>query len=220
MTPKFITLASVSSLALLAPAHALTIDSFTQAEVTYTDSGLKPDSASSNFKSLDSYAFGGAFTFGAMLNLHHELSLTTGFTQWDADPVVTPGFVSVEFEAEQIPVLLNYRYRLPLDSKGRFTVFAGPTAGFIHQKITVTDRQLGGLPPALVGSDSDSDWKFVYGGTVGINAKLGANWTTGASAQVLMVKASDFTSFGGAGPFIHFERTTRPSFALSLGYNW
>lgn len=220
MTPKFITLASVSSLALLAPAHALTIDPFVQAEATYTDSGLKPDSASSNLKGLDSYEFGAAFTFGTVLNLRHEVSLTTGFTRWDADPIVTPGFVSVEYEAEQIPVLLNYRYRLPLDSKERFTVFAGPTVGFIHQKITVTDRQLGGLPPALVGSESNSDWKFVYGGTVGVNASLTKHWTAGASAQVLKLGSTNFSSFGGLGPSAHFESSFRPSFAVSLGYNW
>lgn len=219
MTPKFITLASILSLALLAPAHALTINPFAQAEATYTDSGLK-DSTSVYGFGLDGYEAGIGLTLGAFVNQRHEVSIGTGLTEWTGTPVVTPGFVRVESKIEQIPVLLNYRYHLPLDAKERYTIFIGPSVGYIREKITITDHQLGGLPPALVGSDSQTDWKFAYGATIGINAKLGTHWTTGASAQVLTVEASDFTTFGGAGPYGHFDRATRPSFALSLGYNW
>jgi opacity protein-like surface antigen len=215
MPKKSIALWTIAALACATSVHALTIAPFTTAEATYTNSDLKDGNVQ-----LDSYELGAGFTGGVVLNEHHEISFSTGIVNFEADPIVTPGFVSVEFEAEQIPLLLNYRYRLPLDSKGRFTFFGGPTVGFIHQKITVTDRQLGGLPPSLVGSESNSDWLFAYGATLGLNVQLTPHWTAGVAAQVLKVESSDFSSFGGLGPSANFDSATRPSFTVSVGYGW
>ncbi len=215
MLKKPIALWAIVALASATAVHALTIAPFTAAEAAYTNSGLKDGNIQ-----LDSYELGAGFTGGVVLSRHHEISFSTGIVTFEAGPIVTPGFVSVEFEAEQIPILLNYRYRLPLDSNGRFTLFGGPSAGFIHQKITVTDRQLGGLPPSLVGSDSESEWVFAYGATIGLLAQLTPHWNAGILAQVLKVESSDFSSFGGHGPSANFDGATRASFSLSLSYGW
>jgi hypothetical protein len=218
MLKKPITLWAIVGLTSATSAHALTIAPFIAAEASFTSSGLRD--STNNLHGLDSYKLGAGLTGGVVLNGHHEISFSSGIVNFEADPIVTPGIVSVEFEAEQIPLLLNYRYRRPLDSKGRFTLFGGPTLGFVRQKITVTDRQLGGLPPALVGSESKSDWLFTYGATLGLNAQLTTHWTAGVAAQVLKVEASDFSSFGGLGPSANFDSATRPSFSLSLSYVW
>lgn len=214
-----IALWAIAALASATSVHALTIAPFTAVEATYTDANLN-SSNSVYGDGLDGYEVGVGVTFGARINGRHEVSFSTGLTEWNGTPSVTPGFVRTEVEAQQIPVLLNYRYHLPLDSKGRYTLFLGPTAGFIHQKITVTNHQLGGLPANLVGSDSSTDWVFAYGAAIGVNAQLTTHWTAGVSAQVLKVASSDFTSFGGAGPFGHFDSVIRPSFSLSLSYGW
>jgi len=214
---KIIPLAAIASFASLPLARA--VEPFAQAEATYTDSDLN-SSTSVYGDGLDGYELGVGLTFGVNLDSHHELSIGTGFTEWNGTPSVTPGFVVVDAKAEQIPVLLNYRYHLPLDAKNRYTVFFGPTAGFIHQKLTITTTNLGGLPPSLTGSDTQSDWLFAYGATAGLNAALTAHWSAGVSAQVLKVESNSFTTFGGAGPFGRFDSQTRPSFSFSVRYTW
>ena len=213
------TLAVASLVASFTPSYAITVDPFVRAEATYTDSNLN-SSTSVYGDGLDGYELGVGLTFGVHLDSCHELSIGTGHTEWTGNHSSTPGFAAEDSEAEQIPVLLNYRYHLPLDAKRRYTLFLGPTVGFIHQKLTITTTNLGGLPPPLIGSDTQSDWLFAYGATVGLNAALTTHWTVGVSAQVLKVEESEFTTFGGAGPFGKFESQTRPSFSLSVGYTW
>jgi hypothetical protein len=200
----------------VAASAAETFTPFATVEATYTDSGIK-------FKGTpwgpDGYELGAGLTFGVRINTRHELSLSTGYTKWEGDHNVIPGVVDGHAEAEQIPVLLNYRYRLPVDSKGRFTVFAGPTLGFIHEKASQTNVNLGALPPNVTGTTSDTAFKFAFGGTFGFNAKLTDHWSAGISAQVLRVESSTYSEYGGAASTT-YEAATRPSFALTMGYSW
>ena len=216
---KVIALWATVAIAPVLSAQALTVTPFALAGATYTDSDLN-SSTSIYGDGLDGYEIGVGLTFGVRLNTRHELSIGTGLTEWTGNHSSTPGFAAEDSEVEQIPVLLNYCYHLPLDSKGRYTLFFGPTAGFIHQKLTITTTNLGGLPPPLIGSDTQSDWLFAYGATVGLNAAVTTHWTVGISAQVLKVEESEFTTFGGAGPFGKFESQTRPSFTVLAGYAW
>lgn len=158
-------------------------------------------------------------TFGVRINTRHELSLSTGYTKWEGDHNVIPGFFDGQAKAEQIPVLLNYRYRLPIDSKGRFTVFAGPTLGVIHEKASQTNVNLGALPPNVTGTTSDTAFKFAFGGSLGLDAKITDHWSAGLSAQIVRVESSTYSEFGGAASTT-YETATRPSFGLCLTYTW
>lgn len=216
---QFASVLVVGLAASLASAHAAGLTPFVNAEATYTDADLN-SSTSVYGDGLDGYEIGAGLTIGVFINARHEISIGTGFTDWKGTPVINPTFVRTDTEVEQIPVLLNYRYHVPLDSQDRFTLFAGPTVGFIHQKLTVTNTNLGFLPPPLAGSETQTDWVFAYGATVGLNAAISAHWTVGLAAQVLVVEESEFTTFGGFGPFGKFERQTRPSFTVAVGYSW
>lgn len=201
---------------LASAVHAASIEPFASAEATYTDSGNK-------FKGSpwapNGYELGAGLTFGVRIDTRHELSLSTGYTKWEGDHQIIPGVVNSYSEAEQIPVLLNYRYRLPIDSKGRFTVFAGPTLGVIHEKALHNNIDLGGVPPGFAGETSDSAWRFAVGGTVGFDAKLSDRWTAGLSAQLLHVAEHTYSEYGGLAKTT-YEAATRPSFALTAGYSW
>lgn len=216
MKLKSIALGIICLLTPMASIRAVDISPFATADATYTDSGIEFKGGG---KSPDGYELGAGLTVGVRINIRHEISLSTGYTEWESDHNVIPGVFDGQAKAEQIPVLLNYRYRLPLDSKGRFTAFAGPTLGFIHEKASQTNVDLGGLPPAFVGTTSDSAWKFAAGGTVGLDAKLTDHWSAGLSAQILRVNSSTYSEYGGLAKTT-YETATRPSFSLTVGYGW
>lgn len=202
-------------------AHAATVTPFAQAEATLTDSGLK-NSISNASATKYNDEVGAGITVGVRINQRHEISLSSGYVDFTGKaPVVTPGIVSVNSKVEQVPVLLNYRYRLPVDSKGRFTVFAGPSIGIVQQKTSLTSTQLGALPANLVGTSNNNDSLFAYGATVGVDAKLSKHWSAGASAQVLEVASGGKVPFyGTTTQAVDFKSATRPTFALAVGYSW
>lgn len=197
-------------------AHATTITPFVQAEATYTDSGLKYKTSSF---APNGYELGTGLTGGVLFDQKHEISLSTGYTKWTGPHNVVVGVADGHSTAEQVPLLLNYRYHLPLDAKGRFTVFAGPSVGFIHEKHTQINVNLGALPANVTGETSDSDWKFAAGGTAGLNAKIGKGWTVGATGQVLEASGSTYSEYGGLAHTSE-KASVRPSFALTVGYSW
>ncbi len=216
-TTQAIAFAFLISLAGLASAAmAETVTPFVQAEATYTDSGLKYKG--STF-APNGYELGTGLTGGVLFDQKHEISLSTGYTKWTGPHNVVVGVADGHSTAEQVPLLLNYRYHLPLDAKGRFTVFAGPSVGFIHEKHTQTIVKLGGGYVGPTGETSDSDWKFAGGGTVGLNAKIGKAWSVGAAAQLLEASGSTYSEYGGLAHTTE-KSSLRPSFALSAGYSW
>jgi len=210
----------VSIAAVLTSIAAYAAENFTPfatVEATYTDSGNK--FKGSPIRAPDGYELGVGLTAGVRLNLRHEFSFSTGYTKFEGAHNVIPGFFDGQAKAEQIPLLLNYRYRLPIDSKGRFTVFAGPTLGFIHEKHIQHNVNLGALPANVTGTSTDSDFRFSYGGTLGFDAKLTDHWTAGLSAQLLRVDSASYSEYSGAAT-THYATVTRPSFALTIGYGW
>jgi len=195
-------------------AHAADYTPFAEAGITFTDTGYKPTF------SPKGYQAGAGLTFGAVFSGKHEISVSTGFTRWEGKHDFVPGSFETYGQTEQVPILLNYRYRYTIDQAGRYTLFAGPTAGVIREKTTDHNADLGiGLPASAVGSSSDSAWRAAMGGTVGLTAKIGKGWDASVSAQILRVSAHTFRTFGGFN-IDPYPATTRPSFALSVGYSW
>ena len=211
-------LAAIAALSGVASANAESrVTPILRAEISYSNTGYKQ-----NFAGVGSapkgYEAGPGLTAGVLINKKHEVSLSTGITKFEGSLSVDPGFSSTVLAAEQIPMLLNYRYHFALDKAERFTVFAGPTVGFIHEKFTETNTDLGGLAASAVGSFSDSAWKLAYGGTVGVKAELGKGWELTATAQALRVTGNTYSV--GSGSTYEFDSAIRPSFALSVGYSW
>ena len=195
-------------------ASAADYTPFVQAEITFTDTGYKPTF------SPKGYQAGTGLTFGAVFTGKYEISLSTGFTQWEGKHDFVPGSFNTYGQIEQVPVLLNYRYRYTLDQAGRYTLFAGPSVGVIYEKTTNHNTDLGiGLPASAIGSSSDAAWRAAMGGTAGLSAKIGKGWDVSASAQLLRVSAHTYHTFDGFNRD-PYPATTRPSFALSVGYSW
>lgn len=207
--------------ALIGTGSALAADfgtPFVRAEATYTDTGY-----TGNYG--HGYKFGPSITAGTIISNHHEFSISSSITKWTGATTSTPGIISTNTDIEQIPLLLNYRYHLPLDAKGKFTVFAGPTIGLIHEKMTYHNRDLGTLSivdPTLVGDSSDTAWKTAFGGTFGVSAKISNHWSIDASAQLLHTSKSDYAFFTKrpSQDTDFTKATTRPSFTLSANYAW
>jgi opacity protein-like surface antigen len=207
--------------ALIGTGSALAADfgtPFVRAEANYTDTGY-----TGNYG--HGYKFGPGITAGTIIANHHEFSISSSITNWTGATTSTPGIISTQTEIEQIPLLLNYRYHMPLDTKGQFTVFAGPTIGLIHEKMTYHNADLGTLltvDPTLVGDSSDTAWKTAFGGTIGISIKLNSHWSVDATAQILKTSQSNYAFYTKrAGQDEDFTKaTTRPSFTLSANYSW
>lgn len=211
---------AAAPVALPAAKSAYTFSPFVRAEVGIVDAGLDNNAATASSGKFKS-EFGGGFTAGVLLNQRHEFSLSTGYAQFEGTPVVTPGFISVNGKVEQVPVLFNYAYHLPIDSKGRWTVYGGPTIGLIHQKSSLTTSQLGGFPSSFIGTNSISENLLAYGATIGLGAKLSSHWTVGASAQVMEVASSGGVPLvGNTVNSLKFDSATRTFFALTAGYSW
>ena len=197
-----------------AAAHAADYTSFVRAEATYTDTGYKMDFAPKGYQA------GAGLTFGGLLNSEHEFSLSTGLTDWTSNHNHVAGSFDVYSKVEQVPVLLNYRFHYTLDQDARYSVFAGPTVGFIHEKFTETNTDLGlGFPASATGASSESKWEPAYGGTVGVSVKIGKGWDVSATAQFLRVESHTFRTHGGFDT-TNFKDAVRPSFALNIGYGW
>jgi hypothetical protein len=216
--------AAALALAIVASANAatpaLTVTPFVKGEVQVVKSGLK-NSISSSSAAKYSSEVGGGFTAGVLVNQKHEFSVNTGYVSFEGSPVVTPGFTSINSKVEQVPVLFNYNYRMPVDTKGRYTVYAGPTIGLIHQDMSLTTTQLGGAGSSFIGSNTKSDNLLAYGATIGVDAKISSHWTAGASVQVLKVASSGGLDIVGTNTRgIEFGSATRPMIALSVGYSW
>lgn len=199
---------------------------FIRAEVTYTNTGYSKnfDPNKSVCAAPSGYAAGAGFTTGVLIedmfnfSVSHEFSVSSGSTKWKGETATSPGPFFTHAEAQQIPVLLNYRYHYELDQAGKYTLFAGPTVGFIHETMTNVLRDPNGFT-GLAGSESASKWKPAYGGTVGLTANLTDHWTVTASAQMLHVGSSEYVTHQGEFTTITGS-ANRPSFALSAGYSW
>jgi hypothetical protein len=214
-TTKILAIATVTALTGLASAQAQSrVTPILRAEVTYTNTGYRETFAPKGYEA------GPGLTAGVLIDKVHEVSISTGYTKFEGKHNFIPADSDAFGESEQIPLLLSYRYNFALDQAGRFTVFAGPTVGFIHEKFTQNNTDLGGGgPAALFGSDSSSKFKLAYGATVGVKASIGKRWDIGASAQLLKVEGNTFTNHSGLST-AKFDDATRPSFALSVGYSW
>ena len=213
-TTKILAIATVTALTGLASAQAQSrVTPILRAEVTYTDTGYSEAFVPKGYEA------GPGLTAGVLIDKKHEVSISTSYTSFDGEPNVTAGSDILTTESEQIPVLLNYRYNFALDKGGRYTLFAGPTVGFIHETFTINETDLGGLIPALRGSDSDTKWKLAYGGTIGFKALIGKGWDVSASAQLLKVSGSSYATHTGLLT-AELDSAIRPSFALSVGYSW
>lgn len=213
-TTKILAIATVTALTGLASAQAGSrVTPILRAEIAYSNTGYKETFAPKG------YEVGPGLTAGVLIDKVHEVSISTGVTKFEGKHNVTPGVVDSFVESEQIPLLLNYRYNFALDQAGRYTVFAGPTVGFIHERFTRNNTDLGAGIGALDGSDASSKFKLAYGATFGVKAKIGKGWDVGASAQFLKVEGNTFTTHSGLSTF-KLDDATRPSFALSVGYSW
>ena len=212
---------AAAPVALPAAKSAYTFDPFVSAEVGIVNGGLHNNTAGIGSFGKFKSEVGGGFTAGVLLNQHHEFSVSTGYVEFEGTPVVTPGIESTNGKVEQVPVLFNYAYHMPIDSKGMWTVYGGPTIGVIHQTTSLTTTQLGGTPAFLIGTNSVSDNLLAFGATVGVNAKLSSHWTVGASAQVLEVASSSGVPFAGTTQnLLGTGSATRTFFALTAGYSW
>lgn len=226
ITAAALALAIVASANAAAPASlpaaktGYTFAPFVRSEVGIVDAGLDNKAGTGTFGKFQS-EIGGGFTAGVLLNKRHEFSVTTGYAEFEGTPVVTPGVSIANGKVEQVPVLFNYSYHFPVDSKGKWTVYGGPTIGLIHQTSSLTTGQLGGLPASFVGTNSLSENLLAYGATLGVKANLSSHWTVGASAQVLVVGASAGIPFAGSTTnSLEFDSATRTFFALTAGYSW
>ena len=190
VTAAALALAIVASANAATPAY--TVTPFVKGGVQFVDSGLKDKGAQHWSGSVSNYkdSVGGGFTAGVLVNQRHEFSLSTGFVSFEGTPPPPDGIASANSKVEQLPLLLNYSYHLPVDAKGRFTVYGGPTIGVINQKTSFTQKQLGSSPAAFIGTNSVTDNLFAYGATIGFDTKLSSHWTAGVSAQVLEVSSS------------------------------
>lgn len=211
---------AAAPVALPAASKSITVSPFVRAEVGIVDAGLDNKAGTGSFGKFKSEV-GGGFTAGVLLNQRHELSVTAGYVEFEGTPVVSPGLTSFNGKVEQFPVLFNYAYHLPIDSKGKWTVYGGPTIGLIHQTSSLTTTQLGGAPASFIGTSSMSENILAYGATLGVSAKLSDHWTVGASAQVLMVgSSSGIAATGNTVNSLEFGSATRTMFALTAGYSW
>ena len=207
-------LAALAALSGVASANAESrVTPILRAEISYSNTGYSEQYAPKGYEA------GPGLTAGVLINKKHEVSLSTGFTKFNGDHRVIPSVVDVGADLEQIPVLLNYRYHVSLDNAGRYSVFAGPTVGFIHEKYSQTQVDLGGWPIALRGTSSATKWRSAFGGTIGFTAKLGKGWDLSATAQALSVAGNTYLTHGGTSTFT-LEKAIRPSFGLSVGYSW
>lgn len=212
-------LAALAALSGVASANAESrVTPILRAEITYSNTGYKQQQNLYGVGTPKGYEAGPGLTAGVLIDKKHEVSISTGITKFQGDTRVLAGIASTAIEAEQIPVLLSYRYHVSLDKAERFSVFAGPTVGFIREKFTETNVDLGALAASAVGSFSDSAWKPAFGGTVGFKAELGKGWELTATAQALRVTGNTYSV--GSGSTYEFDSAIRPSFALSVGYSW
>ncbi len=210
-----IAIATVTALTGIASAQAQSrVTPILRAEIAYTNTGYKETFAPKG------YEVGPGLTAGVLIDKVHEVSISTGYTKFEGKKNVEVGISDFLAESKQIPVLLNYRFNYSLDKAAKYTVFAGPTVGFIRETYTSTVNDLGGGGnPAQYGTDSASKWKLAFGGTVGVKADLGKGWDVSASAQLLKVESNTYVTHSGTDTFA-FDGATRPSFALSVGYSW
>lgn len=230
LTAAALALAIVASAQAAAPASVVKsgksneISPFVRTEVGIVSSPKNTANGGTSFAtSFDDFKSETApgFTAGVLLNQRHELSISTGYVQFEGSPVVTAGVASSNGKVEQVPVLFNYAYHLPVDSKGKWTVYGGPTIGLIHQTSSLTVTQLGGAPASSIGTNSVSENLFAYGATIGVKGKLSSHWTVGASALVLEVGSSGGVSFPSLTvKSLEFGSATRTFFALTAGYSW
>ncbi len=146
------------------------------------------------------------YTFGS--SNQQEISLESGWAKWDG----TSSVGGSKFETTQIPVLFDYRYSFSFSKD--YSLFVGPTAGFIHQKYEKTNAAF----PTLLGGTNNS-WQPAYGGTVGLTAKIGKGWDAQIAYQLLRVTGDNIRT-GTAGSLTQNPDYTRSSFQLSLSYSF
>lgn len=215
-----IAILSIAALAVAplkgASVGKITFSPFVQAEAVYSNPGL--DATAKN--NLNNFDFGGGVTLGGIsANGHHEVSVTVRYGEWDSDAVVTPGFAAVTESIEQLPILFNYRYHLPV-AGSKVSIFAGPTVGVVRETFSITSANLGALPPAFTGTNSNTEWQLAYGGSIGAAVKIGSKWTVSATAQA--IKLGDETVAPAFGTTVNpvVKREVSYSFALAAGYSW
>lgn len=206
--------ASAASVSAQEAAKNVTVDPFVRVDAVYAKAPLE-------FPVIefeDDYSFGGGLTFGAMVNDRHELSVSVSGNQWEVEPLVLPGTVRTEITYTQVPVLLNYRYHLPV-AKG-FTIFAGPSLGFSYEESEITNIQLGALSPNLVGTTSEDYLSFTYGASVGFTVEIGKGWSLTGLAAYTKVSGSPDVNFPGQNIGPEMKHEAAPSFKFSVGYSW
>jgi opacity protein-like surface antigen len=210
-------LAVLTVAALAIPAKAADLSPFVRAEAALTDTGYNED-----FFQPEGFEFGTAITVGVRLgaNDQHGVSLTSGYTKWEGERAGGGISLLLNDEVEQIPLLVNYRYNFGVTEK--LTLSLGPTAGFIHEEATTNVYLNTGVPNIKpVGSYSDTDWKTAFGGTIGLSYKLTSAWELTASAQILEVSSSVYSTAGvGPNDLRPYDSATRVSYTLGVGFSW
>jgi opacity protein-like surface antigen len=198
-------------------AHAADFSPFVRAEAAFTDTGYDD-----SLFQPEGFEFGTAITAGVRFGTkdQHEVSLSSGYTKWEGDRVGGGVSLSLNDEVAQIPLLLNYRYNFGVTEK--LTLSLGPTAGLIHEEATTNVYLNTGVPNVKpAGSYSDTDWKTAFGGTIGLSYKLTSAWELTASAQVLKVSSSDYST-AGVGPtdLRSYDSSTRIGFTIGASFSW
>ena len=200
LTKKFINYPLIA--VALASVTAKAAEPFIRAGASYTYAKFDPLTRQNGWEAGPVIAAG--YTFGS--TNQQELSLESGWAKWTGTSAVGGS----KFATTQIPVLLDYRYSVTLPKD--FSLFVGPTAGFIHQKYDKTNTTF----PTLLGGTSNK-WESAYGGTLGLAAKLGKNWDAQLVYQLLRVGGEDIRT-GTAGSLTSNPDYTRSSFQLSVSY--
>jgi hypothetical protein len=143
-----------------------------RADVFVRTSSLYLSSAASHFEDKA----GASFAVGTHLGQkgEHELSAELGYSNWsysDKPGLPVVGASWWDGSGHMMPLLANYRY-VYFPEGYKVGVYAGPSLGLL--------RMDGDLSVALSGlrySGTVSEWKCLYGGTVGLVFPLGKTFS-------------------------------------------
>ncbi|MDX2188181.1 MAG: porin family protein [Opitutaceae bacterium] len=117
----------------------------------------------------------------------HEVSLEADWIRWDVS--ATGEGLTGDAKHRFLPILANYRYHFRTPDVSRISFYLGASVGYAQSKIEGSVREDLG---EFIDSFEDSDWGFVYGGTVGVTYEVNRAWSLDVGYRLLMANENDF----------------------------